>query len=74
LDGVNDPTLTFYNNIVASGEEIIPTSTFDASLLGLNGVMGMHMYCENGIYLEVACAGSVEVVPQFSPFPLGRRV
>lgn len=67
-DGVNDPSITFYDNVLAAGEEIVPTCTYDASALGLNGATGMNIYCENGIYLEIACAGTVEVVPQFSPY------
>ena len=36
-DGTNDPTITFYNGISAvSGNEVIPTCTYDASALGLN--------------------------------------
>jgi hypothetical protein len=72
-DGVNDPTITIYNAVTAAGEEVIPTCSYDASALGLNGVTGIMQYCENGLYLEITCAGSVEVVPQYSPFPVSRR-
>jgi len=66
-DGVNDPTITFYDNTAASGEEIIPTCVYDASALGLNGVTGINQYCSTGIYLEITCSGTVEVVPQYTP-------
>lgn len=69
MDGVNDPTITVYDNAsTASGDEIIPTNTYDASALGLNGVMfpGLGRICKNGIYIEITCAGTVEVTPLIS--------
>lgn len=67
-DGVNDPVVTVFDNIEASGEEIIPTTTFDASALGLNGVTGLNRYVQNGIYILIACVGAVEVVPEYVPW------
>lgn len=74
-DGVNDPTITIYNNIAASGEEVIPTCTYDATALGLNGATGIMQYCEKGLYaaISVAGGGACELVPQYSPFPVTRR-
>lgn len=70
-DGVNDPTITFYDHAsAASGQEIVPTATYDASALGLNGVTGMYQYYANGIYLSITCAGTVEVTPQYAPATL----
>ena len=38
LDGVNDPQITIYDNpSAASGKQVLPTTIFDASILGLNG-------------------------------------
>ena len=68
-DGVNDPTITVFDNTAASGQEIIPSATYDASQLGLNGVTGINMYCANGIYVEITCAGACEVVIQYTPYP-----
>lgn len=64
-DGVNDPVITVYNGTSNAGAEIIPTCTYDASQLGLNGVTGINpgIYCSTGIYIEITCAGVVEVVP-----------
>ena len=67
-DGVNDPVITIFNNTEASGEEVIPTCTYDSSALGLNGVTGIMQYCDKGLYLEITCAGTVEVVPQYTPY------
>ena len=64
-DGVNDPVITVYDRLTASGEEMVPTCTFDASALGLNGVTGINRDVANGIYIEITCAGTVEVVPEF---------
>jgi hypothetical protein len=65
LDGTNDPTITFYDNASeASGEEIIPTNTYDASILGLNGAMlPVPKYCKNGIYVGITQAGTTEIEP-----------
>jgi hypothetical protein len=65
LDGTNDPTITFYDNATeASGEEIIPTNTYDASILGLNGAMlPAPKYCQNGIYVGITQAGTTEIEP-----------
>jgi hypothetical protein len=68
-DGVNDPTITVYNNISAAGEEVVPTTVFDASALGLNGVSGMYALCTIGIYIEIASAGTCEAVVQYAPCP-----
>jgi len=66
-DGVNDPEITIYNNTAATGEKVIPTNTYDAALLGINGVTGISQYCDKGLYLSIALgAGAVEVVAQFT--------
>jgi hypothetical protein len=67
-DGVNDPVVTIYDGLDNSGTEIIPTATYDASALGLNGVIGKGVYCETGIYVEITCAGTVEVVVEYTPY------
>ena len=62
-DGINDPTVTLYDNTAASGDEIVPTTTYDASALGLNGMLlGNPLYCANGIYVELSAAGTKEIV------------
>lgn len=63
-DGVNDPELTVHDNIEASGTEIIPTTTIDASGLGFNGfLLGAAVVTfDNGLYLTVSAAGAKEVV------------
>jgi hypothetical protein len=64
-DGINDPVITIYDNTKAEGEEIVPTATYDASQLGINGVTGVNMVCVNGIYVSITCAGACEVVVQY---------
>jgi hypothetical protein len=66
-DGVNDPTITIYNGINNTGQEVVPTATYDAAIMGLNGVTGKTHYCNTGLYIEITCAGAVEVVPEFKP-------
>lgn len=67
-NGVNDPEVTIYDNTAASGNEAIPTCTYDASLLGMNGATGLKVRCKNGLYLAITCAGAVEVTVFFTPY------
>jgi hypothetical protein len=56
-DGTNDPEVTIYNGTTASGQEIVPTNTYDASALGINGAVGLDIKCPDGIYVAITCAG-----------------
>jgi len=61
-DGVNDPTITIYDGTDNTGEEIVPTTTYDSSALGLNGFTLTHVLeFIIGIYVEITCSGTVEV-------------
>lgn len=61
-DGVNDPSITVYDNSVPGGDEIVPTNTYDASRYDLNGVvLPFKVNCSDGIYVAITCAGNVEV-------------
>ena len=63
MDGTNDLTLTIYNGVSNAGTEILPTNQYDASALGLNGVvMSYGKFCPDGIYVEITCSGTAEVV------------
>ncbi len=58
-DGTNDVTLTFYDNTVASGTNIIPSSIVvdGGSKVGtLDDERGLAV--TNGIYAEITCAGT----------------
>jgi len=67
-DGVNDPTVTIRDSVLSSGgNEVVPAATYDASLQGMNGATGLRVLCENGLYVDVSCAGSVKVVLYFAP-------
>lgn len=66
-DGVTDPVITVFNNTSASGQEVVPTTTFDGSALGLSGVTGQNKLCSIGLYIQIT--GTVEVVPDFTPWP-----
>ena len=65
LDNTNDPTITIYDdNAAAAGNEVIPTNTYDASVLGVNGATlpGGGVNCDKGLfcYCTIA-AGQAEV-------------
>ena len=63
VDGTNDPTITLYDdNDNADGNEVVPTNTYDSSLLGLNGAMFIEgVRCNRGLYCEITCSGTVEI-------------
>ena len=68
-DGSNDPTISVYDNATtASGNELLPTTTYDASALGLNGVsLPAAVMASNGITVSVTLgSGTCEVVVLFS--------
>ena len=49
-----------------TGEEILPTNEYDATLLGLNGVvLKAPVQCWTGIYVEISCAGTVEAITHY---------
>lgn len=66
MDEVNDVVLTVHDGINNTGEEIIPTNKYDASSLGLNGVVLQFMVeCWLGIYLDITCSGTCEIVAHY---------
>ena len=69
MDKVNDMEVTLYDNAsAASGNKIVPTNTYDASALGLNGFSPKeNIECSNGIYVEMDEGdGAGEVTVYFS--------
>jgi hypothetical protein len=62
-DGVNDPTITIYDGVDNTGIEKVPTTSYDASALGLNGfTLSFPFEFKTGIYVEITCGGTVEVI------------
>ena len=70
LDESNDATITIYDdNSAATGNEVIPTNTYDASVLGVNGATlpGDGVKCKKGIYCYcVLAAGQAEVTVYYN--------
>lgn len=60
-DSTNDPTVGMGNN--DNTILIIPTATYDASQLNLNGASTQWRYSKTGLSLTVLCAGTVFIVP-----------
>lgn len=61
-DRTNDPEITLYNSATTptpgTTDEKIPTNTYDASALGLNGVEKYHnSWCSSGLWLTVTAPG-----------------
>ena len=65
-DGSNNPTVTVYDSTTNSGTEAVPTAEYDATTIGLKGYApGYAKSCKNGIYVEITCAGTVEVTVDY---------
>jgi len=69
-DGSNDPIVTIYDGESATNaKEIVPTCTYDASALGMNGftsTVGKKFI--KGLYVEITCGGTVEVILDWEKF------
>ena len=65
-DGVNDPTIAFYDGSDATGIKRVPSNTYDASALGLNGFVSLGyktgIEFDSGMYIDIS-GSNVEVVP-----------
>lgn len=64
-DTVNDPVIAVYDdtNSDTAGNRIIPSNTYDASALGINGVvLKFAKQFSNGLYVNISNIGSGEVV------------
>ena len=63
-DGTNDVALTIYDGLSATNtKEILPTVTYDASALGLNGyTTPIGSKVTLGCYIAITCSGSCEVI------------
>lgn len=67
-DGANDPVVTIYDALTnTAGTEAVPTCTYDASALGLNGVVFQRpIECDIGIYVEITNLGTGEVLVYYA--------
>lgn len=66
MDGNNDVTLTIKDGTI----EIVPTNTYDASALGLNGEVlpdQAAITCDTGIVANITTAGTFELVVVYNP-------
>ena len=61
-DGSNDPTITIYDGTDNSGGEVVPTADQPADQKGWYGLIHYNCLCRDGIYVEITCSGTVEVV------------
>ena len=70
MDAANDPAVSIFDGTSSSGTEVLPTNTYDASKLGLNGVIwSFARKMDTGIYVLISlAAGDVEVVVGYRPW------
>ena len=67
MDEANDATVSVHDGTDNTGPELIPTNKYDASALGLNGVVFHYMIeCWDGAYVEITSQGTVEVVGHYT--------
>jgi len=64
-DGIIDPIVSVYDytDDTLAATRIIPSITYDASALGLNGVVLEYAKeFSTGLYVKIVCAGTCEVI------------
>jgi len=64
-DGVSDPVIAIYDDTDAAtaANKIMPSNTYDASTLGINGVvMKFAKKFSTGLYVDISNMGNGEVV------------
>ena len=64
-DGVNDPVVAAYNDTDAltAGNRVIPSCTYDASVLGLNGfTLGFMTDFDTALHVTISNLGTGEVM------------
>jgi len=65
-DGTNNPVMAVYNeddDSQTAAAEILPSQTYDAIALGLNGIVYQFMeYLDTGLYVAISNIGSGSVV------------
>jgi len=59
MDNANDPQITVYDGLDATGTQIVPTTNLDASAKGFNGFMpgDVHIPFRTGCYVVVEASG-----------------
>jgi hypothetical protein len=68
IDGVNDMTVTIYDGITAAGTEVMPTTIFDGTVKGLEGIAeNRKVQCTIGIYVAISGAGTLKVTVRYKP-------
>jgi len=76
-DTLNDPVISVHNavNGDTAANEVVPSSTYDASLLGINGfILHFAKHLDTALYVKIASIGSGSVVADYRPregFPPG---
>lgn len=65
-DGTNNPVVAAYNeddDSETAAKEILPSQTYDAVSLGLNGIVYQFMEkCDTGLYISISNIGSGSIV------------
>ena len=65
-DNINNPTVVIYNeadNSKTESKRVLPSVSYDASALGLNGVVFEFMeFLDEGLYVDITCGGTCEVI------------
>lgn len=65
IDAVNDPIIAIYDDTdgATPGNQIVPSTTYDASILGINGaVFTVSKRFTTGLYVAIANIGTGSIV------------
>ena len=68
-DGINNVRFSCHNGESNSDQKVVPSTTYDAAALGLNGVMFTFLvHCPNGIYYNQESGSNYEVIVYYETY------
>jgi hypothetical protein len=66
-DGTNDVTITIYDGLTATGNELTPTAFTVTGSDNYGGVVDLHVRSRIGIYADITTAGTCSYVVYYNP-------
>jgi hypothetical protein len=68
-DGINNVRFSCHNGTSSSDQKVVPSATYDAAALGLNGVMFTFLvHCPNGIYFNEESGTNYECIVYYETY------
>jgi hypothetical protein len=68
-DGINNVRFSCHNGVANTDQKVVPSSTYDATALGLNGVMFTFLvHCPAGIYFSEESGSNYECIVYYETY------